>query len=134
VRDIIDTVKPDNIFFLKKSKKKTLCGWNRTAGTEPEHSSRNLGRVYITGRDSEQDKIYSGLFHFLNWNEICRPCWTGHNRIDNLASNNYKKPKGEKVAPTFSVVLRLFLALLSSFIWSWFSIKVWHSWHNLAHK
>jgi hypothetical protein len=83
---------------------------------EPERSSRNLDGIYITGRDSEQDEIYYGLFHFLNWNEICQPCWTEQNRIDNLASNNYKKPKGEKVALTFSVVLRLFLALLSSFI------------------
>ena len=84
--------------------------------TEPERSSQNLSGIYVTGRDSKQDEIHSGLFHFLNWSEICRPCWKEQNRIDTLASNNYKKPKGEKVAPTFSVVLRLFLALLSSFI------------------
>lgn len=35
---------------------------------------------------------------------------------------------------TFRVVVKLFLVLLRIFIWSWFSIKVWHSWHNLIRE
>lgn len=50
--------------------------------------------------------------------------------IYNAVMKNFIK-KDEKI--TFKVVFKLFLALLSSFIWSWFSINVWHSWQYLIH-
>jgi hypothetical protein len=43
-------------------KKKTLFGWNGTGTFQPEFW-QNLWNGL---KDSEQDEIYSSLFHFLN--------------------------------------------------------------------
>jgi len=54
-----DTVKLDII--LKKGKKKHYL-----VGTKPKRFDRNLSGISRTSWNSEQDKIYSNLFCFLN--------------------------------------------------------------------
>jgi len=53
-------------------------------GTEPECSSQNKTRTFQlvsrTGRDFDWDKIYFGLFCFLNWNK--NTGHSGQNRIE----------------------------------------------------
>lgn len=78
-------------------------------------------------------KNFTYLFYLKARNKKiwARHTFRGHKNFTYLLHLKARNKK-LRARQTFRVVFKLFLVLLRIFIWSWFSIKVWHSWQSLV--